>query len=101
MSKFADTASHRLYKLMRQLEKHKERYIRAWMLAYGADPRDVVLVTRPWSGGEASSFRVEFAKTADPVVELVKAARAVIDEDCGLYSADALANALEHFKDMR
>lgn len=95
MSKVEGPFELKLYKIMRQLTRHKERYIRAWMLAYGADPRDVVLVTREM-GAEGSHFRVEYAKTADPVVELVKAARDYRKDE---RNWAALDEALKHFEE--
>lgn len=49
----------------------------------------VASISDKWPGINAS---------ADQVLALVKAARAVLAEDCGLYAADALAEALKPFE---
>ena len=38
-------------RIMRSLNRHRERYLRAWVAATGIDPRDAILVERHYPDG--------------------------------------------------
>ena len=96
---YAYAFTNKLQAIMRQLMKHRERYIRAWMAHYKAHPADVHIVTRmQLDGGEI--MRMEFRHDSDPVLKLVKAAQyavGVLEDNYCPHSAAELAEALEPF----
>lgn len=57
----------KLLKLMHRLERHKERYLRAWMCATGVvDPRDVEIVTRLNMDGSVMYMRRKSERVVCP-----------------------------------
>lgn len=103
-----------IYKLMRSLQRHRERYLRAWMAHYRCpNPQDVHIVTHVgvafvFDEGRAVGevMRMEFRRDTDPVIALVRAARVARERlvhetrgSCDSWDAiDKLAAALEHFE---
>lgn len=101
-----------IYKLMRSLERHRERYLRAWMAHYRCpSPQDVHIVTHMGGAfvyGEGSTtgevMRMEFRQDTDPVVALVRAARTAypilseVSHEAAGYAQGALFRALKHFE---
>lgn len=103
----------KIMKLLRSLERHKKRYIKAWMAHYGAHPADVQIVMFPkpvdvFGFEHAEIMRMEFKKDSDPVVELVRAARKykkAVDHDYpeflpSHFDDEALATALKPFENV-
>ena len=83
--KYAWSFTDRVFKLMRQLDRHRERYIRAWMAHYGLHPAVCHIVTFPKTvdvfGEERGEImRMECRAHPDHVAELVKAARELHDD---------------------
>lgn len=77
--KYAWSFTDRVFKLLRQLDRHRERYIRAWMAHYGLHPAVCHIVTFPKTvdvfGDERGEImRMECRAHPDHVAELVKAA---------------------------
>lgn len=116
MSEFHKELQEKLDAILREVEARKEEYIKAWFAQHGAMPGDVHLVHREMTGGEW--IRVEMRTDTDPVLELVRASRALAvllqklwitkpedfyylggnNQDDVMDEVYRLARALEHFK---
>lgn len=67
--------SERIKRVMMQLYKHRERYVRAWMAATGIDPRDACIVTNMQPNGE-----VMVVKRRDEVLTCCKCHEPIIKD---------------------
>lgn len=69
----------RLMRLMRSMERHKERYVRAWIAATGIRPEEACIVTNMQPNGE-----VMVVKRRDEVLTCCKCHEPII-KDGGLF----------------
>lgn len=51
-NEFREKMAKRLLRLIRSMERHKERYVRAWIAATGIKPEDACIVTNIQPNGE-------------------------------------------------